>query len=124
MEKHQLSFSEARAAASASLVFTTHTPVQAGHDYFPPQLMDHYFGQYFPRLGITWAEFLGLGRRNPFDDREEFCMTVLAPAWRPTATASAGFTAKSASGVWQSMAGLAKEILITRHQRVTSVDPA
>ena len=78
MEKDQLSFSEARALASASLVFTTHTPVQAGHDYFPAKLMDHYFRQYFPRLGITWAEFLGLGRRNPLDDREDFCMTVLA----------------------------------------------
>jgi starch phosphorylase len=78
MEKYRLSFSEARALASASLIFTTHTPVQAGHDYFSPPMMDHYFGQYFRRLGISRAEFIGLGRRNPSDDREDFCMTVLA----------------------------------------------
>ena len=115
MEKHQLSFSEARAVASASLVFTTHTPVQAGHDYFPPQLMDHYFGQYFPRLGITWAEFLGLGRRNPFDDREEFCMTVLALRMAAYSNGVSRLHGEVSRGVWQSMwPGLpAKEIPIT-----------
>jgi glycogen phosphorylase len=78
METQNLSFKEARILASASLIFTTHTPVAAGHDYFPPGLMDHYFDRYRQRLGITRAEFLGLGRSHPQRDSEDFCMTVMA----------------------------------------------
>ena len=78
METEKLSFEEARLVASASIVFTTHTPVPAGHDYFPPGLMDYFFSDFQKRLGISRKEFLGLGRRNPADDNEEFCMTVLA----------------------------------------------
>jgi len=78
METEKLTFEEARLLASASMVFTTHTPVPAGHDYFPPGLMDHFFGDFQKRLGISRKEFLGLGRRNPADDNEDFCMTALA----------------------------------------------
>ncbi|MBI3978235.1 MAG: alpha-glucan family phosphorylase, partial [Chloroflexi bacterium] len=75
---HGLSFAEAREAAGAGLVFTSHTPVPAGHDFFPPDLMDRYFADYARDLGLPWREFLALGRRNPADDREPFCMTTLA----------------------------------------------
>jgi starch phosphorylase len=78
MESKRLSFAEARELASAALVFTTHTPVEAGHDYFPADLMDRYFTEYVPKLGLKRDEFLGLGRRNPSDGGEKFCMTVLA----------------------------------------------
>src|SRR5579864_660460 len=78
METQQLSFGEARVLASASLIFTTHTPVPAGHDYFPPGLMDHYFSEFWRRLGISRSEFLGLGRQDPTNEGEDFCMTVLA----------------------------------------------
>jgi len=78
MEQHGLSFYEAREAASAGLIFTTHTPVPAGHDYFPPSLMDRYFGEYMGRLGLNRSEFLALGRRNPCNAGEDFCMTTLA----------------------------------------------
>ena len=78
METEKLSYEEASLLASSGIVFTTHTPVPAGHDYFPPGLMDHYFSEFRRRLGISRTEFLGLGRRNPADDNEEFCMTVLA----------------------------------------------
>jgi starch phosphorylase len=78
METSRLSFAEAREAASAGLVFTTHTPVEAGHDYFPPDLMDRYFGEYARSLGLSFHDFLALGRRNPGDQAESFCMTVLA----------------------------------------------
>ncbi len=78
METQQLSFKEARALASASLIFTTHTPVAAGHDYFGPGLMTHYFQRYIERLGISHKEFLGLGRSYPDNDSEDFCMTVMA----------------------------------------------
>jgi glycogen phosphorylase len=78
MESCGLTFDEARHAASASFVFTTHTPVPAGHDYFPPELIHTYFNDYSRNLGIEWREFMSLGRQNPDDHREPFCMTVLA----------------------------------------------
>jgi starch phosphorylase len=78
MEKQSLNFSEARELASASLIFTGHTPVKAGHDFFPPELMDHYFANYAPRLRLSSTEFLALGQHNPPDKNEHFCMTVLA----------------------------------------------
>lgn len=77
MEKRGLSFAEASQLASASLIFTTHTPVEAGHDYFSPDLMDRYFGDYARSLGLSRDEFLALGRRGAWD-QGEFCMTVLA----------------------------------------------
>jgi glycogen phosphorylase len=78
METNSITFAEAREAASTGLIFTTHTPVAAGHDYFPPPLMEKYFKDYVVQLGLTWNDFLGLGRKNPVDDNEPFCMTVLA----------------------------------------------
>jgi starch phosphorylase len=78
MQEHSLSFAEAREAALAGLVFTTHTPVPAGNDYFVPDLVDEYFASYYRQLGLSRQEFLGLGRQSPINDREDFCMTVLA----------------------------------------------
>lgn len=78
MAEHGLSFVEAREAAMAGTVFTTHTPVPAGNDYFAPGLMDKYFTRYYQELGISRHQFLGLGRQNPNDENESFCMTVLA----------------------------------------------
>jgi len=76
MEIRGLSFTEARELASASLIFTTHTPVEAGHDFFSAELMDRYFGEYAKKLGISREEFLSLGRTT--DGQGDFCMTVLA----------------------------------------------
>jgi starch phosphorylase len=78
MQRYRLSFGEARELAAPSLVFTTHTPVEAGHDYFTPDLMDRYFTSYYQSLSLARNDFLALGRRNPGDDHESFCMTVLA----------------------------------------------
>ncbi len=78
METEGLTFAEAREAASSGLVFTTHTPVTAGHDRFPPHLMDHYFADYVQRLGLSRYDFLALGRVDPNNQQETFCMTVLA----------------------------------------------
>lgn len=78
MERYQLSFPEARELASPSLIFTSHTPVEAGHDYFAADLMGHYFTEYHQSLRLNRNEFLALGRRNAGDPNELFCMTVLA----------------------------------------------
>ncbi|MBV8215427.1 MAG: alpha-glucan family phosphorylase [Verrucomicrobia bacterium] len=78
MQTEQLSFADARALASASLIFTTHTPVEAGHDYFSPDQMDRYFGEYIQQLGLSRQDFLMLGRRLGADAQSAFCMTILA----------------------------------------------
>jgi glycogen phosphorylase len=78
MEEHDVTFEEAREAAAAELVFTTHTPVEAGHDYFAPDLLERYFAVYTKALGLAWGDFVGLGRQDPSNDAELFCMTVLA----------------------------------------------
>jgi starch phosphorylase len=78
MEEQGLDFQSAKEAVAAGTCFTTHTPVPAGNDVFPPQLIEHYFSAYFPLLRIDRNEFLGMGRQNPKDNNEQFCMTVLA----------------------------------------------
>lgn len=78
METRQLSFAEAREAACAGLIFTTHTPVPAGQDYFQPDLMARYFTDYARSLGLSFDNFLALGRKDPNDKQEPFCMTTLA----------------------------------------------
>ncbi|MGQ9631739.1 MAG: glycosyltransferase family 1 protein [bacterium] len=78
MEENGLSFPEAREAAAAGNIFTTHTPVPAGIDMFPPQLMDKYFSDYYPALGLSREEFLALGRENPKDQGAPFNMAILA----------------------------------------------
>ena len=74
----ELSFEEAREATRFATVFTTHTPVPAGNDRFPPEMISEYFGGYVHSLGVSMDTFLGLGREDPSDSRESFCMTVLA----------------------------------------------
>jgi starch phosphorylase len=61
-----------------STVFTTHTPVDAGHDRFSPQLVDEHLEPLRKSLGLTREEFVGLGRIRPDDHAEALCMTVLA----------------------------------------------
>ena len=69
---------EALRRVSAQVVFTTHTPVPAGHDYFSAPLVDEHLGPLRESLGLGRDEFMGLGRVNPRDANEGFCMTVLA----------------------------------------------
>lgn len=77
-ERTGLNFDQAREAASASHVFTTHTPVPAGIDRFPAALMTHYFGSYCEHLGLDLEGFLALGRENVSDKAEAFSMAILA----------------------------------------------
>jgi glycogen phosphorylase len=78
MEENNIDFGTAREAVAAGTVFTTHTPVPAGNDRFEPSLVEHYFSNFLPQLKIDKNEFLGLGRENPRNTSEPFCMTVLA----------------------------------------------
>jgi starch phosphorylase len=78
MEERKLRFNEALEAVQAGTVFTTHTPVEAGIDHFPSDLLEKYLGRYYRSLGLTREEFLGIGRQNPKNPHETFCMAVLA----------------------------------------------
>jgi len=78
IERHRVPFAVAAEAASASLTFTTHTPVAAGHDFFPASMVDRYLGEFARSLGLQFGEFMALGRTNPSDQAEPFCMTTLA----------------------------------------------
>ncbi len=78
MQQHQVGFAEARETASAGLVYTSHTPVPAGHDYFAPDLIDRYLHDFPETLGISQHDFFALGRQNADNDGEAFCMTILA----------------------------------------------
>ena len=78
MVERKLSFAEAREACAAGNLFTTHTPVPAGIDVFAPELVDRYFGAYYPALGLSREEFLALGRREPWNQNEPFSMAILA----------------------------------------------
>ncbi len=78
MAERGFTFNEAREALWPTNIFTTHTPVPAGNERFGIDLMEKYFKAPVAYTGLSWKDFLALGRENPDDDRESFCMTVLA----------------------------------------------
>ena len=73
-----LTFNQALEVVRASSLYTVHTPVPAGHDYFDEGLFGKYMGQYPAKLQISWDEFIGMGRKNPDDHNERFCMSTFA----------------------------------------------
>ena len=73
-----LTFNQAMELVRASSLYTVHTPVPAGHDYFDEGLFGKYMGGYPQKLGISWDEFIGMGRTNPDDHGEKFCMSTFA----------------------------------------------
>ena len=78
INKHNLDFDVALELVRASTLFTTHTPVPAGHDAFEEHLIRTYMPHYANRMNISWERFMGLGRFNPNDPNEKFSMSVLA----------------------------------------------
>ncbi|MCX7047710.1 MAG: alpha-glucan family phosphorylase [Candidatus Sumerlaeota bacterium] len=78
MQEEKLTFKQAVEIIWASSVFTTHTPVPAGNERFSMDLMRKYVKLITDELGLNWNEFIGLGRINPYNEQEDFCMTVLA----------------------------------------------
>jgi glycogen phosphorylase len=73
-----LSFQDALEATRSQCIFTTHTPVEAGHDRFSPELVRYALNKVQPRITSSFDELMALGRVTPDDDQESFCMTVLA----------------------------------------------
>lgn len=78
MQEQHYEMSEALELVRASALFTTHTPVPAGHDAFSEDELGPYFGHYPQRYGLDWRGFMGFGKINAEDVKEEFSMSVLA----------------------------------------------
>ncbi|MBI3581646.1 MAG: alpha-glucan family phosphorylase [Nitrospinae bacterium] len=78
MRKYGFSYPEAKEAIMTSTVFTTHTPVPAGNDRFERWLLERYVAPVLENSGVNFSEIMALGRENPADEKELFCMTVLA----------------------------------------------
>ncbi len=78
IQEDHLTFNQAIELVRASGLYTCHTPVPAGHDYFDEQLFGKYMGGYPEKLGLSWDEFIGMGRTNPDDKGEKFSMSTFA----------------------------------------------
>ncbi|HIZ27060.1 MAG TPA: alpha-glucan family phosphorylase [Candidatus Barnesiella merdipullorum] len=77
VQNEHLKFSEALEVVRASSLYTVHTPVPAGHDYFDESLFGKYMGEFPAKLGIEWKDLMNMGRENP-DTNEKFSMSVFA----------------------------------------------
>ena len=77
MQEEGLGFDQAVHRVSREVVFTTHTPVPAGHDRFGADLIEEHLGPLGEFLGLSHNQLMALGRENPANNDEEFCMTVL-----------------------------------------------
>ncbi|MCH5233370.1 MAG: alpha-glucan family phosphorylase [Muribaculaceae bacterium] len=77
VQDEHLPFNVALEVVRASSLYTVHTPVPAGHDYFEESLLGKYLGEYPAKLGISWTDLMNMGRENP-DTPEKFSMSVFA----------------------------------------------
>lgn len=77
VQEEGLSFNEALEVVRSTSLYTVHTPVPAGHDYFEEGLFGKYMGEFPAKLGISWQDLMNMGRENP-DTNEKFSMSVFA----------------------------------------------
>ena len=77
IENDHLTFNQALELVRASSLYTVHTPVPAGHDFFEENVFGAYMGEYPAKLGISWGEFIDMGRENP-GTNDKFCMSTFA----------------------------------------------
>ncbi|MBN1493251.1 MAG: alpha-glucan family phosphorylase [Candidatus Omnitrophica bacterium] len=103
MEESHLSFDEAREVVKAATVFTTHTPVPAGNDRFPNEVLMPFVQPYLSALGLSQDAFLALGRENPDDKKEPFCMTVLALNFSTYANGVSKLHGEVSRKMWKNM---------------------
>jgi starch phosphorylase len=97
------SFEKAQAATKRECIFTTHTPVEAGHDRFTPDLMNHVMPKISMALGVDARQFLGLGRVHPENQAEPFCMTVLALKCSRAANAVSELHGRVSREMWREL---------------------
>ncbi len=103
MEEEGISFEAAVPRISREVVFTTHTPVPAGHDRFDATLVEEHIGPLREALGLSQDSLLGLGRENPSNGEELFCMTVLALRLSRRANAVSALHAEVSRAMWTNL---------------------
>ena len=103
MTHDDLSFDDALRETAAGGVFTTHTPVPAGHDRFEGGLVEEHLGPLADELGLSHDSFMGLGRVDPHNDSEAFCMTVLAFKTSRRANAVSNLHGVVSRRMWRSL---------------------
>ena len=100
MEEEGVGFDQALPHVSREVVFTTHTPVPAGHDRFSAGLMEEHLGPLREALGLSHDSFMGLGREHPSNPDEEFCMTVLGLRLSRRANAVSALHGEVSRAMW------------------------
>lgn len=103
MEEEGLPFDQAASRVSREVVFTTHTPVPAGHDRFDGSLVEEHLGPLRESLGLSWFGLMNLGRVNAGDDNEPFCMTVLALKLSQHANAVSALHGEVSRAMWNGL---------------------
>ncbi|HZL43491.1 MAG TPA: alpha-glucan family phosphorylase [Verrucomicrobiae bacterium] len=96
-------FKEATALTRAECIFTTHTPVEAGHDRFSPSLVEYALYRFRDQLKVPFSEVMGLGRVDPKNESEPFCMTVLALKLSRAANGVSELHGRVSRHMWQAL---------------------
>ena len=100
MQEEGLNFEEASRRVSREVVFTTHTPVPAGHDRFSADLIEEHLGPLRDEVGLSHDSLMGFGRENPNNHQEEFCMTVLGLRLARRANAVSALHGEVSRAMW------------------------
>ena len=101
MEEEGLDFNTAASQIPREVIFTTHTPVPAGHDRFNAELMEEHLGPLREQLGISHENMMGFGREYPTDYGEQFCMTVLGLKLSRRANAVSSLHGEVSRAMWK-----------------------
>ncbi|MFO0871517.1 MAG: alpha-glucan family phosphorylase [Pirellulales bacterium] len=100
MHREGVGFEEASRRVTPMVVFTTHTPVPAGHDRFSPALIEEHLGPLRDSMGVSHEGLMALGRVDPYNPAEDFCMTVLALKLSRRANAVSSLHGQVSRGMW------------------------
>jgi starch phosphorylase len=100
MQEEGLTFDQAVSRVSREVVFTTHTPVPAGHDRFDANLIEEHLGPLREALGVSHDQLLALGREEPENNAEDFCMTVLGLKLSRRANAVSALHGEVSRAMW------------------------
>jgi starch phosphorylase len=103
MQEEGLDFETTANQIPREVIFTTHTPVPAGHDRFPADLVEEHLGPLRDQLGISQQRLMGFGRENPNDEHEPFCMTVLGLLLSRRANAVSSLHGEVSRAMWKGL---------------------
>ncbi len=103
MDEEGMGFETAASQIPREVVFTTHTPVPAGHDRFSPELIEEHLGPLRDQLALSKDKLMSFGREHPSDHQEQFCMTVLGLKLSRRANAVSSLHGEVSRAMWQSL---------------------